>query len=315
MTAYFREPTFKYLVNSTNHKETMIELKSHLVGELALGQSEGSPQILFQSLALLVSLDGGQNLSVNLNLILLPLLRRLVSLLLGVEDVSLLLGRLLGLNPGEVFVIDGGGDLDSRHIDLGGGGEEESLVHSSQRSPIQLERSSDEDKTGLQALEDNDPLALVNSSQEDGDGASGEAGPDGPLVLRKEVNGGAGGGGVLGGVVSCQLLHSHHPGVTILGSTDLLLDKDGGLSDLLSDSRLLCELVDGLLVVGGAPAEPVHAALKSVVPGLPRVLVLSHYFSCRSESSNISLVVAVEFAVLQNHFPVLSLRQNNPFPK
>ena len=38
-------------------------------------------------------------LSVNLNLILLPLLRRLVSLLLGVEDVSLLLGGLLGLNP------------------------------------------------------------------------------------------------------------------------------------------------------------------------------------------------------------------------
>merc|ERR1719222_1894862 len=166
----------------------MIELKSHLVGELALGQSEGSLQILFQSLALLVSLDGGQNLSVNLNLILLPLLRR---------HVSLLLGRLLGLDPGEVFVIDGGGDLDSRHIDLGGGGEEESLVHSSQRSSIQLERSSDEDKTGLQALEDNDPLALVSSSQEDGDGACGEAGPDGPLVLGEEVNGGAGGGGVL----------------------------------------------------------------------------------------------------------------------
>merc|ERR1719222_1065782 len=276
MTAYFREPTFKYLVNSTNHKETMIELKSHLVGELALGQSEGSLQILFQSLALLVSLDGGQNLSVNLNLILLPLLRRLVSLLLG---------RLLGLDPGEVFVIDGGGDLDSRHIDLGGGGEEESLVHSSQRSSIQLERSSDEDKTGLQALEDNDPLALVSSSQEDGDGACGEAGPDGPLVLGEEVNGGAGGGGVLGGIVSCQLLHSHHPGVAILGSTDPLLDKDGGLRGLLSDNRLLCELVDGLLVVGGAPAEPVHAALKGVVPGLPRVLVLSHYFSCRSESS------------------------------
>merc|ERR1719507_957099 len=137
----------------------MIELKSHLVGELALGKSEWRLQILFQSLDLLVSLDGSQNLSVNLNLVLLPLLRRLVSL-------------LLGLDPGEVFVIDGGGDLDLGHIDLGGGGEEESLVHSSQRSSIQLERSSDEEKTGLQALEDNDPLALVNSGQEDGDGAS-----------------------------------------------------------------------------------------------------------------------------------------------
>ena len=40
----------------------MIELKSHLVGELALGKSEGSFQILFQSLTLLVSLDGSQNL-------------------------------------------------------------------------------------------------------------------------------------------------------------------------------------------------------------------------------------------------------------
>ena len=40
----------------------MIELKSHLVGKLALGESEGSLQILSQSLALLVSLDCGQNL-------------------------------------------------------------------------------------------------------------------------------------------------------------------------------------------------------------------------------------------------------------
>merc|ERR1719225_2526553 len=91
------------------------------------------------------------------------------------------------------------------------------------------------------------------------------------------LNRGTGGGGILGGVVSGQLLHSHHPGAAILSSTDLLFD-----------SLLLGELVDSLLVVGGAPAKPVNAALKSVVPGLPRVLVLGHYFSCRSESSNIS---------------------------
>ena len=40
----------------------MIELKRHLVGELALGKSEGSLQILSQSLPLLVSLDCSQNL-------------------------------------------------------------------------------------------------------------------------------------------------------------------------------------------------------------------------------------------------------------
>ena len=43
----------------------MIELKRHLVGELALGKSEGSLQILFQSFALLVSLDCSQNLEWN----------------------------------------------------------------------------------------------------------------------------------------------------------------------------------------------------------------------------------------------------------
>ena len=40
----------------------MSELKSHLVGKLALGEGEGSLQILFQGLSLLVSLDCGQNL-------------------------------------------------------------------------------------------------------------------------------------------------------------------------------------------------------------------------------------------------------------
>jgi len=108
----------------------MIELKRHLVGELALGKSEGSLQILSQSLPLLVSLDCSQNLFVNLCLVFLPLLGGLVTFLLGVEDVTFLLGGLLSLDPGKVFVIDGVRDLDSRHVDLGGRGEEESLVHS-----------------------------------------------------------------------------------------------------------------------------------------------------------------------------------------
>merc|ERR1719220_1635299 len=130
---------------------------------------------------------------------------------------------------------------------------------------------------------------LVPSCEDDGDSAGGEAGPHGPRVLGEVVDGGAGGGGVLGWVVSRQLLRSHHPGAAILGSTDLLLDEDWALGGGLLDSGLLGELVDGLLVVGGALTEPVHSALKRVVTWLPLVLVLSHYFSCRSESSNISL--------------------------
>merc|ERR1719219_1361471 len=275
MTAYFKGgPTFKYLINSTNHKWTNIELKRHLVGELALGKSEGSLQILFQSFALLVSLDCSQNLFVNLGLILLSLLGWLVSLLLSIKDVSFLLSRLLGLDPGKEFVIDGLWNLDSSHVNLGGGGEQKPLVHSSQRGSVQLEGSGDKEETGIEALEHDDPLALVHSCEDDGDSAGGEAGPYGPRVLGEVVDGGAWGGGVLGGVVSRQLLHSHHSGAAILGSTDLLLDEDWALGGGLLDSGLLGELVDGLLVVGGALTEPVHAALKRVVTWLPLVLVL-----------------------------------------
>jgi len=69
------------------------------VRELALGEGEGGLQVLPQDGAVSVALDGGQDLSVNSSLISLPLLRGLVGLLLGLEDISLLLG-LLSLNPG-----------------------------------------------------------------------------------------------------------------------------------------------------------------------------------------------------------------------
>ena len=51
------------------------------------------------------------HLFVNLNLVLLPLLRGSVDLLLGLEDVALLLALLLGLHVGKVSVIHGLGQL------------------------------------------------------------------------------------------------------------------------------------------------------------------------------------------------------------
>ena len=97
-------------------------------------------------------------------------------------------------------------------------------------------------------------------------------------MLGEEVDGGAGGSCILGGVIGCQLLDSHHPGAAILGPANLLLDKDRGFGDGLLDGLFLSELVDGLLVVGGTPTKPVHTTLKGVVTGLPHVLVLGHYF-------------------------------------
>merc|ERR1719251_395713 len=259
----------QYLVNQS-------QLKGHFMGVLALRKSKGCLQVLSQSLSLLVTLDGSQNLGINRGLICLPLLRRLVSLLLSIEDVSVLLSRLLSLHSGEIFVIDGVGDLDSGDINLGGGGQQEPLVHPSEGSSVQFEGAGDEKQPSLQLLQDHDSLPLVHTGQEDGHGAGGQGGADSPLVLGEEVDGGAGSGGILGGVVVGQLLYSHHPGAAILGSTNLLLHKHWRLGSGLLCVGLLGELVDVLLVVSGALTKPVHSGLQGVVTWLPFILVLSH---------------------------------------
>merc|ERR1719410_58338 len=138
-------------------------------------------------------------------------------------------------------------------------------------------------------LQDDHALPLVDSSQDDGHSARDQGASHRPLVLREEVDGGSLGCGVSGGVVVGQLLDADHSGAAVLGSTNLLLDEDlllcsGWLGDLLG------ELVDGLLVVGGTLAEPVDSTLQGIVTWLTLVFVLRHpAFSCRSESSNISL--------------------------
>ena len=50
----------------------------------------------------------------------------------------------------------------------------------------------------------------------------------------------------------------------------------GSLGDGLLDSLFLGELVDSLLVVGGALAEPVDSTVQGIVTRLALVLVLSH---------------------------------------
>merc|ERR1719411_2166880 len=233
----------------------------HLVGELTLGKSERCFQILFQSCPLRMLLDGSQNLSVNSGLVRLSLLGRFVFLLLGVKDLTILPGSLLCLDPGKIFVVDVVKNLDSRNVNLGGCSQQEPLVDPSQRSSIQLEWSSHQEEAGLQLLQDHHALPLVDSGQNDGHSSGGERLPHCPLVLREEVDGGSLGGRVHGGVVIGQLLDADHAGATILGSTDLLLHEDLLLrsSGLLGD--LLNELVDGLLVVGGALAKPIDSTV------------------------------------------------------
>ena len=119
----------------------------------------------------------------------------------------------------------------------------------------------------------------MDSSQDDSDSSGSQGSPDLPDVAREEVLGGALGQGVHGGDVIDELLGADHPGTAVLGSSHLLLDEDGRGLDQGLLHGLLGELVDSLLVVHAAPAEPVNSALKSVVPGLARVLVLGHFAS------------------------------------
>ena len=85
-------------------------------------------------------LDGGQQLLVHLGLIGLPLVGGFVLLLLGLEDVALLLGRLLvALGPAEVLVVQLLGHLHARNVHRRRSGQQKALVHATQRTPVDLE--------------------------------------------------------------------------------------------------------------------------------------------------------------------------------
>ncbi len=107
---------------------------------LTLAEGERMPEVTLQVGAFLVLLDGGQKRLVDLLLILFPLLADLVLLLLGLEDVAFLLGRLFsGLATAEIVVVELRRQLDARDVDRGGRGQQVALVDASQRAAVDLE--------------------------------------------------------------------------------------------------------------------------------------------------------------------------------
>lgn len=66
--------------------------------------------------------------------------------------------------------------LNRRNINLGGGGNNIGLVDATQRHTVDLVRTSDEQKTAFELLQDNDTLALVAASQQNSDGARSDRG-------------------------------------------------------------------------------------------------------------------------------------------
>merc|ERR1719334_2617732 len=110
-------------------------LEDHVVGVLALGKTKSGAQVLLQNGSLAVTLDGGQDLLVNLSLVLLPLLRRSVLDLLALKDVALLL-LAVGLHAGKVLVVQRLWDVHLRDVNLGLCGDNKALVDSAQRAAI-----------------------------------------------------------------------------------------------------------------------------------------------------------------------------------
>jgi len=148
-------------------------LELHPVGSSTTGQGEAGCQVVLQ---IGDSLDRLQESLIN-GLLVCDLVGG-QRLLLGLssEELALallLLGRLRLLEVGVGELIR----LDLGHIDLGRGGDAESLVDATQRHTVHLEGTSHAAKTRLKLLEEHNPLSPEAAGQDDKNGAGGDASP------------------------------------------------------------------------------------------------------------------------------------------
>ena len=145
----------------------------HLVWILVLSERESRSEVSEEEFVLWVLLDGSKDWGINSLDVLLSLLRNCVVGLSSSEDVlSGLLRSRLSL---EILVIDVIWDLDSRDIDLKGCGDHERLSDSAEWESVDLVWSSDEEKSGLwKLLQEDHTLSLMTSGKNDQDGSWSE---------------------------------------------------------------------------------------------------------------------------------------------
>jgi len=133
-----------------------------------------------------VLLDGGQELSVNVELRLLALLVHFVLLLLDVKNLALGgLLRLLGLDAIEEGVLQVLRHVHLAQVELGLGGDDVVLIDATQRATVQLERTRDEQQARLELLQEDDTFASMTTSDEDEHGAWRDGAAKRVLVLRE----------------------------------------------------------------------------------------------------------------------------------
>jgi len=225
------------------------------VREHSFANGEGRSQVLAKKLLLRILLEGAEQLTVNLDLVLLALFGDDVRGFLLLEDFAFAVTNFLRFGPAEVIVVQSLRQRHTGNVDLGLGGDDVDLVNSPQRASVDAEGSGDQQQTGRQLLQEDDALALVGTGQQDQHGPRRDGRTQFMIVLAESLL--VGGLPLLAGLRwqgSRHLLQLDDSLFPVLLPADLLRHRAGlGRGDLLN--RLLGLDEGGLLVVHLGPGE------------------------------------------------------------
>jgi len=242
-------------------------LEIQLVREHSLADGKGGSQILAEKLLLGVRLQGADQLTIDLDLILLALFGYDVGGLLLLKDFALSVTDLLSLGAAEVVVVQGVGNAHSRDIDLSLGGDDVDLVDSPKRASVDAEGASDEQKSGGQLLQENHALSLVGAGHQNQDRAGSDGRAQFAVVLAERLLvGGLPLLAALRGQSARHFLQLDDALVAVLLTADLL-GHSRRLLDHWSLLRLLVLDESGLLVVHLGPGEPHDSSIDLRVTG------------------------------------------------
>merc|ERR1711931_103064 len=210
-------------------------LEIHFVREHSFADREGGSQVLTKQLLLRVLLEGAEQLTVDLDLVLLALFRDDVRRLLLLENFAFAVTNFLRFGPTEVIVVQSLRDSHAGNVDLSLGGDDVDLVDSPERASVDAERSGDQQQTGSQLLQEDDAFALVGAGQQDQHGPWRDGRTQLAIVLAERLLvGGLPLLAALRGQRSRHLLQLDDSRFSVLLTTDLLSHSAGlGGGDLL----------------------------------------------------------------------------------
>lgn len=232
-------------------------LELHTMRELVRPEREHRLQVALDNLTLLVLLDSLQDGLVDGLLVGLALFRRNVLLDLLGKDIPfggpgvLLLGHTT-----EVRVVDVFRHLEVLQVDPGLGGNDVVLGDTTHRAAVQGERTSDQQQSRLEGLQQDDTLSLMATGQQDQNLTLLQGLTDVPLVVTEALLTGTLADNRLGRQIALVLLQEHRALTSVLGTADLLHNSNGDLRllgtlhplDILQGEQFLLHLLLALQI-------------------------------------------------------------------